>query len=72
MGRLWQVGIGVALAATCWIGADAMATKRYICLGRAADCFVTEQTPFGTTLIFVGWFLIVVAAVNLMRFFSGK
>lgn len=56
----------------CWAVADGLATKKYVCIGRPIECLVTEQTPFGSFLIFVGWVLIIVACLNLWRLLSGK
>ena len=74
MGRLWQVGIGLLLATVCLTIAGTQTVTRNRCLPGDLEyhCIVTEPTGLAGTLTFVGWFLVVVAAVNFMRFFSGK
>lgn len=73
MKRLWQVCGGMLLATVCLIIADTQTVTRDRYPGEAIRYTLTpELTPWGQTLTFIGWFLIVVAGVNLMRFFSGK
>ncbi len=73
MRRLWQVVGGIVLATVCLTIADTQTQTRDTAPpGALIHYVVKEPNGLGLILTYVGWFLVVVAAVNLMRFFSGK
>jgi hypothetical protein len=74
MGRLWQVGLGLVLAFVCLSIADTQTVTKNRCTpeGLQIACTVTEPTVFGNVLTFTGWFFVVVAVLNLAKFFRGK
>ncbi|MGX1163510.1 hypothetical protein FBY31_4366 [Arthrobacter sp. SLBN-100] len=73
MARLWQVGLGLVLATVCLTIAGTQTVTRDKNGPDALIHYVGEEpTALGHALTFFAWFLVVVAAVNLMRFFSGK
>jgi nitric oxide reductase large subunit len=73
MGRLWQVGLGLALAWVCLMIAQTQTvTRDKNPPGALIHYVVTEPTGWGNFLTFFAWFLIVVAVLNLFKWFGGK
>jgi hypothetical protein len=69
--RLWQVGLGAVIAVVC-LSIGQTQTRTFTKTNCIFSCTVTEPTFWGNALTFIGWYLVVVAAVNLIKFFQGK
>jgi hypothetical protein len=73
MKRLWQVVGGIALGTVCLTIAETQTVTDGRFPGEVMRYTIAAQlTPWGNTLTFIGWFLIVVAGINLIKFFTGK